>query len=128
MPDAPLPTLFGEGTGRMRSLGPGPIAVMKGAVRSAQVAGLLDEQHPTSYDPLYNERRYVAMNLRDSRGIGKIELPHDMGAESNFYHGNLSLVTPHYIEDGHSLGYFLCGNIDENSGKTICCCSADQRL
>ncbi len=109
MIDEPLPTLFGEGTGRVRSLGTGPIAILKDAVRSATVAGVVKD-HPHSFDPLINERRYASIKMTSSRRIGKMELPHDMGGKSTFYHGNLELATPFFLQQ--RVGHFICGNID----------------
>lgn len=112
-----LPTLFCEGTGRVRPLGPGP---GEQALRSAHAAGLVgaSSNHPItkSYDPLMDARRYVAGALQRSRGGRKTEIPHDRGAPSSFYLGNLVLVTDDYLRYGHNVGSFICGNIDDNQG------------
>lgn len=108
--DDPLPTLFCEGTGRIRPLGTGPIVTLKHIVRSS-----LPANHPGSYDPLYNERRYVS-SMRAKAGM-KTEIPHDMGAESAFYLGNMIMITPAFLRMGFNLGSFICGKIDETSGE-----------
>jgi hypothetical protein len=114
-----LPTLFCEGTGRIKPLGPGPGPAAK-ALRAAHADGLIGDSsnHPIvrSHDPLINARRYVASMLQRSRGGLKTEIPHDRGAPSSFYLGNLLLVTNDYMQYGHNVGAFICGNVDPAQG------------
>lgn len=108
-----LPVLFGEGTGRIRSLGTGPDTYFK----TMAAAGLVGSDHPSCFDPLINARRYIGANLRGKSGI-KCEIPHDRGASSNFYLGNLLVVTPDYIDLGFNLGYFTVCQIQPNGQLT----------
>jgi hypothetical protein len=126
-----LPTLFLEGTGRIRPLGTGPVptdhpvlgrpafGVVESHARQAIAANLIGESsnHPLCYDPLFEERRYIAMNMPSKGGL-KTELPHDVGAPSGFYLGNLLLVTSDFINQGHNVGAFICGTIQEDGEIT----------
>lgn len=118
-----LPTLFAEGTGRIRPMGEGPVVTIKHMVQSAVAAGLIghSSNHPAtkSYDPLIEARRYVATHLGRSRGGLKMEIPHDYGAPSSFYLGNLLVVTNDYMAQGHPIGAFICGTIDPKLGGGI---------
>lgn len=108
-----LPTLFGEGTGRIRPLGTGPVELHSFRQHvSTQLIGALDDTHPRSYDPLYEERRYVAMGMARSRGGLKALISHDWGQPSNFYLGNLMVLTSEFMDVGENLGSFICGKID----------------
>lgn len=110
-----LPTLFCEGTGRIRPLGTGPSVTVKSVVRSAIAAGVVDADHPLSYDPLIAERRYVAMMMKSKGGL-KTEIPHDFGAASPFYLGNLLGVTGDFMDLGFNVGAFIFGQHDAKSG------------
>lgn len=116
-----LPTLFCEGTGRIRPLGTGPVELhslktyhVADLVRNSLI-GQAPHSHPISYDPLFKERQYVGRNMI-SRGGMKAEIPHDWGQESNFYLGNLLVVTSEFMDVGENLGAFICGNIDRENG------------
>ena len=115
-----LPTLFCEGTGRIRPMGTGPVATLKHTVRAAHAAGLIGDSsnHPVtrSYDPLFTARHYVASCLARSKGGFKMEIPHDFGAPSSFYLGNLLVVTDDYMQAGHSIGAFIAGNVSAKEG------------
>lgn len=120
--DTNLPTLFGEGTGRIRPLGTGPTptwSTVRNTARAAMRAGEIgaSANHPMSYDPLFNERRYVSMNMRSNGGL-KMEIPHDIGAPSSFYLGNLMIVTNEFMQYGINVGAFICGKVDWEK-KTI---------
>lgn len=118
-----LPTLFCEGTGRIRPLGTGPVELhslkptyVTDLVRRSLVgANSAHPSHPVSYDPLFAERMYVGKNMY-SRGGMKALISHDWGAESNFYLGNLLVVTSEFMDVGENLGAFVCGNIDREQG------------
>ena len=112
MKSAGMPTLFCEGTGNIRSLGPGPVMTVNGCVRSAAYTGDLSKDHPMSHDPLIVERRLIGLLMKTKGGL-KIEIPHDYGAPSNFYLGNLLLVTDEWLRLGYNVGAFICGNIDK---------------
>jgi len=45
-----------------------------------------------------------------------MEIPHERGAPSSFYLGNLLVVTNHFMQYGHNIGAFICGNIDAEQG------------
>jgi hypothetical protein len=118
-----LPTLFCEGTGRIRPLGTGPVElhslkthhVSELVRRSLVGANSPNPSHPISYDPLFAERMYVGRNMH-SRGGMKALISHDWGAESSFYLGNLLVVTTEFMDVGENLGAFVCGNIDREQG------------
>lgn len=109
-----LPTLFGEGTGRIRSLGTGPVQLQSfrhtNMVRSF-IGARPHLDHPHSYDPLFEERQYVGRNM-STRGGLKAEISHDWGQPSNFYLGNLLVVTSEFMDIGENIGAFVCGKID----------------
>lgn len=108
-----LPTLFCEGTGRIRPLGPGPTMSVHECVRSAAYVGQLADSHPMSYDPLIMERRLIGVRMQSKGGL-KTEIPHDYGAPSNFYLGNLLFVTDEWVKLGYNVGAFICGNVDKS--------------
>ena len=114
MESAGLATLVCEGTGRIRALGPGPTMSVKECVCSAAYVGALHKDHPTSHDPLIMERRLVGVCMKSKGGL-KTEIPHDYGAPSNFYLGNLLFVTDEWLRLGYNVGAFICGNIDKQS-------------
>lgn len=112
-----LPTLFLEGTGLIRPLGTGPVelhslqpAYAADLVRNSLI-GETHPSHPTSYDPLYMERLYVGRHMT-SRGGMKSRISHNWAAESNFYLGNLAMITAEFMDVGENLGAFICGNVD----------------
>lgn len=116
-----LPTLFCEGTGRIRPLGTGPVeihslkpALGHGLVRNWIGANSAAPSHPMSYDPLIKERQYVGQRMR-SRGGMKTEISHDYGTPSNFYLGNLLVVTSEFLDVGENLGAFICGKIHRDT-------------
>lgn len=112
-----LPTLFGEGTGRIRPLGTGPVELrsFREHLHAANLIGATAADHPMSYDPLFEERRYVAMGMARSRGGLKALISHDWGAPSNFYLGNLLVLTSDFMDVGENLGAFICGKIDRET-------------
>jgi len=114
------PTLFAEGTGMIHSMGPGelprewqehgsgrrlPHLVRNHFIQAAQTGAIAN--HPLSYDPLMEERRYLGMRLRSKEGR-KMFIPHALGAKSSFYLGTLTLVTPAFMDLGYPLGTFIC--------------------
>lgn len=117
-----LPTLFCEGTGKIRPLGTGPVALHSfkdtshghGLVRSWIGANSAAPSHPMSYDPLFKERQYLGQRMR-SRGGLKTEISHDFGAASNFYLGNLLVITSEFMDVGENLGAFVCGKINRDT-------------
>lgn len=119
-----LPTLFCEGTGKIRPLGTGPVALHSfkhpshghGLVRSWIGANSAAPSHPLSYDPLFKERIYLGQRMR-SRGGLKTEISHDFGAPSNFYLGNLLVITSEFMDVGENLGAFVCGKINHEAGE-----------
>lgn len=109
---AGLPTLFCEGTGRIRPMGPGPTLTVKECVRSAVVEGALDASHPIkNFDPLLAERMIVSKRMQ-SKGGFKVEIPHTYGVSSSFYLGHLLFVTSRFIDLGYNVGAMICGKID----------------
>jgi hypothetical protein len=115
-----LPTLFAEGTGRIRPLGTGPVelhSLKTTTIRNIIQNSLIESNssHPASYDPLFKERMYVSKYM-NSRGGMKALISHDWGAESSFYLGNLLVVTSEFMEVGENLGAFVCGNVDREKG------------
>lgn len=115
-----LPTLFGEGTGRIRPLGTGPVKLhsFKEHILTSHLIGArAAPEHPLSYDPLYDERRYVAMGMAGSRGGLKALISHDWGTPSNFYLGNLMVLTSEFMEVGENIGSFICGKIDRENNE-----------
>lgn len=113
---AGLPTLICEGTGRIRPMGPGPMLTVKETLRSAVIEGAITKDHPVSYDPLIVERMLISRKIRSKNGM-KTELPHDYGAPSNFYLGNLLLVTNEFIDKGYNVGAIICGQINRDSNQ-----------
>lgn len=113
---AGLPTLFCEGTGRIRPLGPGPVLTVKETVQSAVIAGAIKDHVPASYDPLIAERALVSKRMRSKGGL-KVEIPHDFGMPSNFYLGNLLFVTNEFLDLGYNVGAMVCGQLDPVSGE-----------
>lgn len=112
-----LPTLFCEGTGNIRPLGPGPVRQARNLLGHAITAAALRGDHqPSSYDPLFAERRYVSMYFNSKTGL-KTEIPHDYGAPSNFYLGNLLGVTDEYMSAGHNAGAFIFGTVNPADGS-----------
>lgn len=108
------PTLFCEGTGRIRPLGTGDY--IKGPkVRDMIKHHLAYSAHPMSHDPLFMERRY--MSSMKCKGGLKTEIPHDAGTESSFYLGNIMIVTNKWIDLGYNVGAFLCGNLHGETGE-----------
>lgn len=115
-----LPTLFGEGTGRIRSLGTGPVELRSfrhPEMVRAFVGARPHLDHPRSYDPLFAERQYVGRNMATRGGL-KAEISHDWGQPSNFYLGNLLVVTSEFMDIGENVGAFVCGKIDPQN-RTI---------
>lgn len=110
-----LPVLFGEGTGRIRPLGsgPGPTDHFK----TAATSGLIESSHPMCYDPLVNARRYIGANMRSKGGL-KTEIPHDRGADSPFYLGNLLVVTSSFIDLGYNVGAFTMCKVQDDGTIT----------
>lgn len=108
-----LPVLFGEGTGRIRTLGTGPDTYIK----TMAAAGLVGSDHPSCFDPLINARRYIGANLHGKAGI-KCEIPHDRGAASQFYLGNLLVVTSDFIDVGYGVGSFTMCQIQPDGQLT----------
>jgi len=112
-----LPTLFGEGTGRIRPLGTGPVQLHSfkhpNMVRSF-IGARSHLDHPMSYDPLFMERQYVGRNMKTRGGL-KAEISHDWGQPSNFYLGNLLVVTSEFLDIGENVGAFVCGKIDRTN-------------
>lgn len=109
---AGLPTLFCEGTGRIRPMGPGPIVTVKEHVRAAAMEGLIGAGHPIkSFDPLIAERAFISKRMHSKGGL-KIEIPHDYGASSSFYLGNLLFVTSKFIDLGYNVGAMICGQVN----------------
>jgi hypothetical protein len=106
-----LPTLFCEGTGRIRPLGTGP--TVQEVFQEAQQKRLISDRvnHPRSYDPLIEERQYVSARLQSKGGL-KMEIPHDAGAASPFYLGNLLGITSQFItEFGYNTGAFIFASV-----------------
>ncbi len=108
------PTLFCEGTGRIRPLGTGDY-VKAPKVRDMIKHHLNYTQHPVSHDPLIAERRYLS--VMKCKGGMKTEIPHEAGAESSFYLGNIMIVTNKWIDLGYKVGAFICGNIHPETGQ-----------
>lgn len=113
---AGLPTLICEGTGRIRPMGPGPTLTVKGTMRSAVIEGAIGKNHPAAYDPIIAERMLISRRVRSKGGM-KTELPHDYGAPSNFYLGNLLLVTNEFIDKGYNVGAIICGQINPETNQ-----------
>lgn len=108
-----LPTLFCEGTGRIRPMGPGPSLLVRDHLMSAVLVGAVAPTRVGSHDPLIYERQIVATYLQRSKGGLKTEIPHDYGAPSRFYLGNLLLVTNRFIDQGGlNFGALICGQIN----------------
>lgn len=113
-----LPVLFGEGTGRIRPLGTGPSPqTVSTIVKTHAARGLIGAEHPSSYDPLINARRYIGANMRTKGGL-KTEIPHDRGAESPFYLGNLLVVTNEFLDLGYNIGAFTMCKIHPDGSLT----------
>ncbi len=113
-----LPTLVAEGTGMVRPLGSSKADFLPKNVRQVLAEhienGLItgNSAAPSShisYDPLFNERKYVSRNMYTKGGM-KTLIPRDMGAESTFYLGQLLGVTSQQIERT-KVGAFIFGNI-----------------
>lgn len=121
-PDNPpaLPTLVGEGTGRIRPLGHGKLEVDTVHGRVQAVAHIKDPRHPLvpSQDPLFPERRFLSMAMR-SKGGFKLEIPRDAGVQSNFYLGQLAFITNHFMRAGQPVGAFLCTNRGASEGSSM---------
>jgi len=83
-PNPGLPTLFGEGTGMINPLG--------------------------YDDPLYASRRYLSQ-ARSLAGFKK-EIPHQRGAPSEFYMGNLLGITSQFFALGGNVGGFVFGTVN----------------
>jgi hypothetical protein len=111
-----LPVLFGEGTGRIRTLGTGPDTI-SAHFKTAAAAGHISPDHPSCFDPLINARRYIGANMRTKGGL-KTEIPHARGEESGFYLGILLFVTSDFIDCGHSLGSFTMCQIQPDGQFT----------
>jgi len=113
---AGLPVLFGEGTGRIHTLGTGPETIGS-HMKTAAAAGNIRASHPGCFDPLINARRYVGANMRTKGGI-KTEIPHDRGAASPFYLGNLLVVTSDFLDLGYNVGAFTMCQIQPDGQLT----------
>lgn len=84
-----LPTLFGEGTGMINPLG--------------------------VKDPLLPQKRYLAQ--AGSLGGFKKEIPHERGAPSPFYLGNLLGITSEFFSRGGNVGGFVFGTVARKQGS-----------
>lgn len=67
---------------------------------------------PLGYDdPIFDQRKYVAMNLPSMEGFKK-EIPHQERAPSSFYLANLLGVNADFIEEGINVGAFVYGTVN----------------
>jgi hypothetical protein len=118
-----LPTLVAEGTGMVRPLGSSKAdylpknarQVLAEHIENGLITGNSDAPFThISYDPIFNERKYVSRNMYTKGGM-KTLIPRDMGAESTFYLGQLLGVTSQQIERT-KVGAFIFGNITPSGG------------
>ena len=115
-----LPTLVAEGTGMVRPLGASRSDMLPRSMRQVLAEHINDgtvqgPQAPVSYDPLYNERKYVSRNLQ--KGGLKTLIPRDQGGESSFYLGQLLGVTSQHLEQT-KVGAYIFANVTPSGTMT----------
>ena len=94
-----LPFLFGEGTGRIDCLG--------------------------RYDPIIDQRRYIAMQMPSVAGFKK-EIPRAEGAPSTFYFANLLGITDQFMEEnGVPVGGFIFCQVNGDGSLSRGCLFED---
>lgn len=115
---AALPTLISEGTGNLRALGNDKYT-LKMTVDHAIASGNLTHQPSafSSYDPIIEERMYVAQHFKHG-GI-KSEIPRIAGEASNFYLGVLSGLSAFAMDQGVNVGSFIFGTVEATTGEVV---------
>lgn len=71
-------------------------------------------------DPLLAQRKYIGTKFPAIRALGKMEIPREEGAPSNFYLAIMTGNTAEFIDQGIPCGTFIYGTVNNNNAEGGC--------